>query len=37
LPKDLKEWSAYQELRGKIDNLKDILPIITDLKKPSIK
>ena len=37
LPKDLKEWSAYIELRQKIDNLKDILPIIIDLKKPSIK
>lgn len=37
LPKDLKEWQAYKELKQEIDNLKDVLPIIIDLKKPSIK
>ena len=37
LPKDLKEWTAYKELKQEIDNLKDVLPIIIDLKKPSIK
>ena len=36
LPKDLKEWQAYKELKQEIDNLKDVLPIIVDLKKPSI-
>jgi dynein heavy chain len=37
LPKDLKEWNAYKELKTEIDNLKEVLPIIMDLKKPSIK
>jgi len=37
LPKDLKEWTAYKELKQEIDNLKEVLPIIIDLKKPSIK
>lgn len=37
LPKDLKEWEAYKDLRDKIDNLKSVLPIIQELKKPSIK
>jgi dynein heavy chain len=33
----LKEWTAYKELKLEIDNLKEVLPIIIDLKKPSIK
>ena len=37
LPKDLKEWTAYKELKQEIDNLKEVLPNIIDLKKPSIK
>lgn len=37
LPKELKEWQAYKELKQEIENLKTVLPIITDLKKPSIK
>jgi len=37
LPKDLKEWNAYKELKTEIENLKEVLPIIMDLKKPSIK
>lgn len=37
LPKDLKEWNAYKELKLRIDELKAILPIIRDLKKESIK
>lgn len=36
LPKDLKEWKAYKDLKVRIDNLKEVLPIIIDLKKPSI-
>jgi len=36
LPKDLKEWRAYKELKQHIDDLKEVLPIIIDLKKPSI-
>jgi len=37
LPKDLKEWNAYKELKLQIDNFKDILPILLALKKPSIQ
>ena len=37
LPKDLKDWNAYKELKGEIDNLKDVLPIIIDIKKQQIK
>jgi dynein heavy chain len=37
LPKDLKAWPAYLVLKQEIDNLKDVLPLIIDLKKPSIK
>lgn len=37
LPRDLKEWKAYRELKDLIDRTKDVLPIIIDLKKPSIK
>lgn len=37
LPKDLKEWLAYKELKRKIEDLKEVLPLITDLKKPSIR
>jgi len=37
LPKDLKEWAAYKELKLEIDNLKEILPMISDFKKPSIR
>jgi dynein heavy chain len=33
----LKAWPAYLVLKQEIDNLKDVLPLITDLKKPSIK
>jgi len=36
LPKDLKEWRAYKELKQQIDDLKEVLPLIIDLKKPSI-
>jgi dynein heavy chain len=37
LPKDLREWQAYKELKNSIENLKLILPIIQILKKDSIK
>lgn len=36
LPKDLKEWAAYKDLKAKIEGLKDVLPLIIELKKPSI-
>lgn len=37
LPKDLKEWAAYKKLKELIDDLKAVLPLIIELKKPSIK
>ncbi len=37
LPKDLKEWAAYKDLKNQIESLKEVLPIIIDLKKPSIQ
>lgn len=37
LPKDLKEWQAYKELKSSIENLKALLPIITILKKEAVK
>jgi dynein heavy chain len=37
LPKDLKTWQAYTELKVKIESYKEVLPIISELKKPSIK
>jgi dynein heavy chain len=37
LPKDLREWQAYKELKNSIENLKQILPLISILKKDSIK
>lgn len=33
----MKEWNAYNELKTQIETLKEVLPIIMDLKKPSIK
>jgi hypothetical protein len=32
----LKEWAAYKELKKKIENLKEVLPLVIELKKPSI-
>ena len=37
LPKDLKEWPAYKTLKTEIENLKDVMPLIIELKKSSIK
>lgn len=37
LPKDLKEWQAYKELKCSIENLKTLTPIITILKKDAVK
>lgn len=37
LPKDLKEWQAYKELKTSIENLKALLPIISILKKDAVK
>lgn len=37
MPKDLKEWQAYKELKLSIDNLKLLLPLISILKRESVK
>ena len=37
LPRDLKEWQAYKELKSSIENLKGILPVISILKKDAVK
>ncbi|KAL4465245.1 hypothetical protein ABPG74_001959 [Tetrahymena malaccensis] len=37
LPQDLKEWQAYRDLKACIDSLKEQLPVISGLKKPSIQ
>ncbi|KAJ8610701.1 hypothetical protein CTAYLR_005659 [Chrysophaeum taylorii] len=37
LPKKLREWEAYTEMRAKVTDLQDLLPLIADLSKPSIK
>lgn len=37
LPKNLKEWPAYKDLKSKIDNYKAVLPYIKELKEPMIK
>ena len=37
LPKQLKEWEAYKELKTQIDSFSEVLPILKDLSKPSIK
>jgi hypothetical protein len=36
LPKDLKGWPAYNSLKIEIENLKDVMPIIIELKKSSL-
>jgi len=37
LPKKLKEWAAYLELRQKITDFQDILPMVGELSKDSVK
>lgn len=37
LPKNLKEWPAYKDLREKIDSYKEILPYVKDLKENYVK
>jgi len=37
LPQDLKSWQAFKDLKEKIENYKEILPYIKDLKEPYIK
>ena len=37
LPKDLKKWEAYDELRKEVDDMTLILPLVKELAKPSIR
>lgn len=37
LPKKLREWKAYTEMRAKLTDLQDLLPLVGELAKPSIK
>jgi len=37
LPKKLKEWQAFLELRQKITDFQDILPMVSELNKDSVK
>ena len=37
LPKSLREWQAYKDLKNKIENYKTVLPLIKELKEPMIK
>ena len=37
LPRKLKEWEAYDELREKIDSFQQILPLVSELVKSSIR
>jgi dynein heavy chain len=33
----LKQWDAYKEMKTEIDEMTDILPLIQQLAKPSIR
>ena len=37
MPKRLREWQAYLDLREMVTALQDILPLISELSKPSVK
>ena len=37
LPRKLREWAAYEELRSKISDFQLLLPLLDQLCKPSIK
>ena len=37
LPGVLKTWDAYKELKLEIDDMTEILPLIEQLAKPSIR
>ncbi|CAD7937238.1 unnamed protein product [Amoebophrya sp. A120] len=36
MPKVLREWPAYLELKKEIDDFSEVLPLLTELAKPSI-
>ena len=37
LPAQLKSWPAYQELKQKIDDFTQVLPLVQELCKPSVR
>eukprot|EP00392_Amoebophrya_sp_AT5.2_P015403 g15605.t1 len=37
MPKILREWPAYLELKKEIDDFSEVLPLLTELAKPSIQ
>jgi dynein heavy chain len=37
LPKQLKKWEAYQELKTELENMEKMLPLIDSLSKDSIR
>lgn len=37
LPGILKSWDAYKELKQEIDDMTEILPLVEQLAKPSIR
>ncbi|CAN0404799.1 unnamed protein product, partial [Scytosiphon promiscuus] len=37
MPRKLREWEAFQVRKNKITDFQEILPIIENLRKPSIK
>ena len=37
LPKKLREWQAYKDLKTKIEDYKNVLPLMKELKEPMIK
>jgi dynein heavy chain len=37
MPKRLREWPAYTDLRTKLTDFQELLPLISELSKPSIK
>ena len=37
MPKRLREWRAYEDLRAKLTDFQDLLPLISELAKPSVK
>ena len=37
LPRSLREWQAYKDLKEKIENYKNVFPYIKELKEPMIK
>jgi dynein heavy chain len=37
LPKPLRKWEAYQELRTELENMEKVLPIVNSLAAPAIR